>query len=100
MQRPTALGQALLGPAGEHGPRTREDLLVPPEWPARMQHDFQRNWDATAHKAKPEPTIHVTIGRVEVRAEAVPAPPKPRAKEKASPVMSLDEYLSQRKGRG
>ncbi len=42
------------------------------------------------------PTIHVTIGRIEVRA----APPiaSPRRTPPASPAMSLDEYLRQRRG--
>jgi hypothetical protein len=44
---------------------------------------------------QPSPTIHVTIGRVEVRA-ATPvtsAPCKPAAQ---SPVMSLEDYMRQR----
>jgi hypothetical protein len=42
-----------------------------------------------------EPTIHVTIGRIEVR--AIPAAPAPPAKGRpASPVMTLDEYLRER----
>jgi hypothetical protein len=44
-----------------------------------------------------EPTIHVTIGRVEVRAVAAPTSDRTRP-ERPSPVMSLDEYL--RRGRG
>jgi hypothetical protein len=41
-----------------------------------------------------EPTIQVTIGRVEIRATVAPAParkPVPRP-----PAMSLDEYLKRR----
>jgi hypothetical protein len=42
-----------------------------------------------------EPTVHVTIGRVEVR--AIAATPSDRLKpERPSPVMSLDEYLRTR----
>jgi hypothetical protein len=37
------------------------------------------------------PTIHVSIGRVEVR--AVQPPPKPRRAERPAPSLSLDEYL-------
>jgi hypothetical protein len=45
-----------------------------------------------------EPTVHVTIGRIEVRAVADQVP---RRKERpASPVMSLDEYLASRSGKG
>lgn len=44
----------------------------------------------------PEPSINVTIGRVEVRATLPPAPSKtPRA---SAPILSLDEYLHQRAG--
>ncbi len=50
-----------------------------------------------AAKPEPAPTIHVSIGRVEVRATpaATPAVARPRA---APPVMSLDEYLRRRAG--
>jgi hypothetical protein len=45
----------------------------------------------------PTPTIHVTIGRIEVRAttNAAPAAQKPRAEPA---MMSLDDYLTQRAG--
>jgi hypothetical protein len=43
-----------------------------------------------------EPTIHVTIGRVEVRATPPPAPSRPRAQITAPPVMTLEEYLRRR----
>jgi hypothetical protein len=49
-------------------------------------------------KPEPAPTIHVTIGRIEVRATTPSAPPH---KQRTEPqVMSLDEYLRQRAGRG
>ena len=94
------IDHASLSPVAEDGSRLKEYLLVPPDWLARIQFDFQRGRDSTGPDSKAEPTINVTIGRVEVRAEASPVPTKPRAKDKAGPVMSLDEYLSQRKGRG
>jgi hypothetical protein len=48
-----------------------------------------------AGPAPPGPAIHVTIGRIEVRA-TTPAS-APRAKERpAPPVMTLDEYLRER----
>lgn len=44
--------------------------------------------------SEPPPTIQVTIGRVEVRAEP---PPPPASKPRTRPAgMSLDEYLNQR----
>ena len=44
---------------------------------------------------RPTPTIHVTIGRIEVRATP---PPAQHAKKpnSAPPVMTLDDYLRQR----
>jgi len=45
----------------------------------------------------PEPTIQVTIGRIEIR--ATQTPDKPTAKPRAvSTTMSLDDYLKQRNG--
>jgi hypothetical protein len=45
-----------------------------------------------------EPSVHVTIGRIEVRATSEAKPAGPR--RVASAVMSLDEYLRQRVQRG
>ena len=51
----------------------------------------------------PEPTVHVTIGRVEIRAVAARAPaarPAPAARSApAARAMSLDEYLAERNQR-
>lgn len=50
---------------------------------------------STGRAPQSEPTVHVTIGRVEVR--AVTASPSDRARPgHPSPVMSLDEYLRTR----
>jgi hypothetical protein len=43
----------------------------------------------------PEPTIHVTIGRIEVRATPPPAQPS-RPRQAASSALSLEEYLRRR----
>lgn len=50
---------------------------------------------ALQSKVSPEPTVHVTIGRIEVRAvqSSQPSPAKPRA---STPVMNLDDYLRRR----
>jgi hypothetical protein len=42
----------------------------------------------------PAPTVHVTIGRIEVR--ATPAPPAPAPKPRSTPAMTLEEYLQRR----
>lgn len=46
--------------------------------------------------APPPPTIHVTIGRVEVRATTTTTTAGSRAKATLPPVMSLEEYLGRR----
>jgi hypothetical protein len=45
----------------------------------------------------PEPSIHVTIGRVEVRA-TLPAPARLQPPRAAAPIMTLDQYLRERAG--
>jgi hypothetical protein len=57
---------------------------------------------APAHRegATEATTIHVSIGRVEVRATPPPAAARPRSQPAAAPVMSLDEYLRQRAAGG
>ena len=47
--------------------------------------------------SRTEPTIRVTIGRIEVRAVSPPEPPPRRTKQPA-PKMSLDDYLRSRNG--
>jgi hypothetical protein len=44
------------------------------------------------------PTVHVTIGRLEVRASSPPAAPRPRAVAPQAPKLGLDEYLRARSG--
>jgi len=48
-----------------------------------------------AEMPKATPTIHVTIGRVEVRATPSPSPTQ-KGQRTRTPIMSLDEYLHQR----
>jgi hypothetical protein len=48
--------------------------------------------------SKPEPIIHVAIGRIEVRATSAPVQGRPKPREPAA--MTLDEYLRRRKGGG
>ena len=43
-----------------------------------------------------EPVVHVSIGRVEVRAVT---PAAPRAPARRNPAMTIDEYVSKRRGR-
>lgn len=48
--------------------------------------------------APPPPTIHVTIGRVEIRAVTTSAPTARTTLPATSPKISLDDYLKQRNG--
>jgi hypothetical protein len=46
----------------------------------------------------PEPTVRVSIGRIEVRAIASPPPAAPPAPARSGPAVSLDDYLNQLNG--
>ncbi len=46
----------------------------------------------------PSPVIRVSIGRIEVKAAQPQLSPPPRKPQRPRPVLSLDEYLNQRKG--
>jgi hypothetical protein len=52
-------------------------------------------WEEGQAGQAPEPTIRVTIGRIEVRATA-PAPPPAPAARPAGPRLTLEEYLRRR----
>jgi len=45
-----------------------------------------------------QPTIKVTIGRIEVRAVTTPPVQQPRQRKKPQPSLSLDDYLKRRAG--
>jgi hypothetical protein len=76
---------------------------IPPAFAPLPRHEIPRLRPPAAvgqQPAAPVPTIHVTIGRVEVR--AVPAQPVPSARQPkpTGPRLSLDEYLKLRTGGG
>lgn len=50
-----------------------------------------------SRRAQAEPTVHITIGRVEVKATPAPATPK-RTQKANQPVLSLNDYLRDRAG--
>ncbi len=68
---------------------TKTRPFTPPQTPAPLPSP-----PPAAAAAPPAPAIHVTIGRVEVR--ATPPAAKERPHRSQSPVMSLDDYLRQR----
>lgn len=81
-------------PAPPPGAALRPQIAVMP--PARSPRPLAHRLEETAMT---QPTIHVTIGRVEVRATPPPAPSQKKGPSKPA-VMSLDEYLRQRNGGG
>jgi hypothetical protein len=75
----------------------RDELVPSPaRQPALRPAVLQAATPAATPAAEPAPDVHVTIGRIEVR--AVPAPPAPAAVERRPPVMTLEEYLRRRAG--
>jgi len=60
--------------------------------------DTTGSWGAANAAAQSAPTIHVTIGRVEVRATTPAASPAPAKPVRRKPTVSLDAYLARRNG--
>jgi hypothetical protein len=58
--------------------------------------DFAAQPGRLAAPPTPRPVIHVTIGRIEVRAARQTAAPQPAERRSPSAAMSLDEYLRRR----
>lgn len=73
-------------------PKEGANVLTPPAIRASVR------VDARTHEppAPPEPTIQVTIGRIEVR--ATPPPAAPVRKQSTPAVMNLNDYLQARNG--
>jgi len=82
--------ESLFGETRETAPEMRGILQAPAV--ARI---VSEPLHSAPRAPKAEPTIHVTIGRVEVRAVTAPPPDTVRT-ERPSPVMSLHEYLRTR----
>jgi hypothetical protein len=89
--------------------RSQMPQVDPADWPATAGRLDQRpRREAARRGAEPAglggaagaaPTIHVTIGRIEVRAAAAPAARPERHSSRHEP-MGLEEYLRQRSQRG
>ncbi len=101
---PVLRGRPVSGIVQLHSERTPSPI------PAKDQRKFdpmvrlprtadQRDVNPLATEAEPAASIHVTIGRIEIRAETSAAPPR-KAERGASPVMGLDEYLRRQNKRG
>ncbi|WP_269936625.1 hypothetical protein [Arthrobacter sp. HY1533] len=82
---------------GDHGPATHHHADGRPAWPDAVEGQVQPRLEPLARREParaPEQHIHVSIGRIEVRAVAAAAPQPPTAGRAG--LMSLDEYLRDR----
>lgn len=77
---------------------TQPGLLETPAWLNKLQSGLRHQ--STQHQAAEPPTVNVTIGRVEVKAQRPAESKKTVHKKKMSTVMSLDDYLKQNGGHG
>ncbi|MEU1598353.1 hypothetical protein ABZ468_37435 [Streptomyces sp. NPDC005708] len=98
-------------PQGDHRPAvvTRRDVdaATKPvrEHPVRPLHTVVRPavaipgapWPASRRERAAEPSVHITIGRVEVKATQETSAPQ-RKQSDRRPAMSLDDYLRTRSG--
>jgi hypothetical protein len=75
----------------------RARIVVQPQVATRRPSPDSSRAAVAAASANEPPAIHVTIGRVEVRAITAPAPPRSPAPP-AAPKISLDDYLKRRNG--
>ncbi|MGI5518747.1 hypothetical protein [Streptomyces sp. CA-106131] len=112
---PRPLGQptetSAVEPQGDHRPAvaTRRDVdaATKPvrEHPVRPLHTVVRPavaipgapWPASRRERAAEPSVHITIGRVEVKATQETSTPQRKQPERR-PAMSLDDYLRTRSG--
>jgi len=97
--RRALVGQALAPEEREPGstvPGAGPGAISPSALPRRMVMGLRGVGSPQATTA-PQPTVQVTIGRIEVRAVTPPSPPAPRAAAaRPGPQLSLDDYLKQR----
>jgi hypothetical protein len=81
---------------------TPQPLTLRSERDARPRefHSSSQQSAPLAQEAQSAPTIHITIGRIEVRATTPVAATPPRKQTLAAPTLSLDEYLRRRNAGG
>jgi hypothetical protein len=58
---------------------------------------MENRYGAEIRRADPEPTVHVTIGTLEIKAAVRSNLPRPRPASPAAPRVGLDEYLRRRR---
>ena len=94
--------QAAQNSKSEAAPSRRSNAVLPAArdetgWPDEIQTRLSDVRVGSAIRAESAPpTIHVTIGRVEVRAVTAPAESARSRERKAPPLRSLDQYLRER----
>jgi hypothetical protein len=94
--RPAAPTQSPSGrDLGLLGATARRARSAAPE-PAQ-RHGAENRHGAEMRRAQVEPTVHVTIGTVEIKAAVRSNPPRPPPASPAAPRVGLEEYLRQRR---
>jgi hypothetical protein len=84
-------------PAGTHAPLLRPGIHIPGPPALIVQASAGRGSRLNGGEAMPPAPVHVTIGRIEVRASAPAAERPPVRRSPAGPRMSLDDYLNGRR---
>jgi hypothetical protein len=82
-------------PAQPHPFRTNQAILEALPLPTRPT--GRRGSPVPESTEKEPPIVRVSIGRIEVRAAPLPAPPARRPTRNAKPALTLDAYLKARK---
>lgn len=77
----------------------RPGVLRAPDWAAEIQAALRDRQGTDHAPAEPEPTVNVTIGRIDIRAVRQQPQKTRNAGAAPSPIMSLDDYLEKRNGR-
>lgn len=94
-----SLGPVSTEPASRTAEPVDTGLLQAPAWVDELQSGLQSRYPGMAAQKTVEPTVNVTIGRIEIRAarEKVSKTNEPR--NQTAGIMSLDDYLEKQNGR-
>ena len=82
-------------PELENPSASKSGSLQVPGWVDQLQAYNTNRWRGINSRPEPESVVNVTIGRVEVRAVQADVAKNVKSRNKASGVMSLDDYLMQ-----
>ena len=81
------------------GERESPGALQTPEWAAEVQAMLTKRQGAPRPPAESQPTVSVTIGRIDIRAVRKESRQRTGQVTTPSRIMSLDDYLKKRDGR-